>query len=74
MSQAGGGFMRVPYHGAVYRTISLYSDMAARLQQSSILDWAQSQHQSAASGTGVDVATRSHYHPNGQCHPLGDDV
>ena len=29
------------------------SDMTARLQQSSILDWAQSQHQSAASGTGV---------------------
>ena len=73
MSPMWGGFMRVPIHGAVY-PISPNSDMTARLQQSSILDWAQSQHQSAASGTGVDVATRSHYHPNGQCHPLGDDV
>ena len=34
--------------------------MTARLQQSSILDWAQSQHRSAASGMGVDATTRSH--------------
>ena len=54
-----GGVMRVPCHGAVY-PISPYSDMTARLQQSSILDWAQSQHQSAASGTGVVVANSSH--------------
>ena len=59
MSPMWGGFMRVPIHGAVY-PISPNSDMTARLQQSSILDWAQSQHQSAASGTGVVVATRSH--------------
>ena len=52
MSPMWGGFMRVPIHGAVY-PISPNSDMTARLQQSSILDWAQSQHQSAASGTGV---------------------
>ena len=68
-----GGVMRVPCHGAVY-PISPYSDMTARLQQSSILDWAQSQHQSAASGTGVDVATRSHCHPNGQSPPLRNNV
>ena len=36
-----GGFMRVPYHGAVY-SISPNSDMTAQLQQSSILEWAQS--------------------------------
>ena len=34
--------------------------MIAQLQQRSIYDWAQSEHQSAASGTGVIVATRSH--------------
>ena len=35
-------------------------DSSAQLQQRSIYDWAQSEHQSAASGTGVVVATRSH--------------
>ena len=34
--------------------------MIAQLQQRSIYDWAQSEHQSAASRTGVVVATRSH--------------
>jgi len=34
--------------------------MTAQLQQHSIYNWAQSEHQSAASGTGVVVATRSH--------------
>jgi len=34
--------------------------MTAQLQQRSIYDWAQSEHQSAASRTGVVVATRSH--------------
>ena len=47
--------------------------MTARLQQSSILDWAQSQHQSAASGTGMD-SSRAHYRPSGPGPSLGDDV
>ena len=69
-----GGLLRVPYHGAV--PISPNSDMTARLHsvlQSSILDWAQSQHQSAASGTKVD-STRSRYRPCGQCPLLGENV
>jgi len=61
VSHVGGGWMRVPYSELSIPLLN--SDMTAQLQQSSIYDWGQSQHQSAARGIRVD-STPSHFRPN----------
>jgi hypothetical protein len=61
VSHVGGRWLLVPYPelSLPFLLFSL-ALMTAQLQQHSIYNWAQSEHQSAASGTGVVVATRSH--------------
>ena len=49
----GGGWLRVPYSELSIPFLLINSDMTAQLQQSSIYDWAQSQHQSAVRGIRV---------------------
>ena len=59
MSHVGGVLVARALYPELSIPILLSSDVA-QLQHRSIYDWAQSEHQSAASGAGVSVATRSH--------------
>ena len=69
MSHVGGGWLRMPEYPELSIPFLLSSDVA-QLQHRSIYDWAQSEHQSAASGTGVEY-TLSYFRLSGQCLPLG---
>ena len=60
----------MPYSELSIPFLLINSDMTAQLQQSSIYDWAQSQHHSAAIGTVVESSTISYFRLNGQCLPL----